>query len=118
MAKERMAQAHQPRIPLTPFEVGSHIWLDAQHLKIKSKSQKLNPKCLGPFKVLDRVGNLDYRIELPPTMDLHDIFHADQLTRATINEMYGKFPQPDPIEIGGDLEFEVEKILDSKHDQR
>jgi hypothetical protein len=42
----------------------SHVWLDARHLKIKSKSQKLNPKRLGPFKVLDRVGNLDYRIEL------------------------------------------------------
>jgi hypothetical protein len=115
MAKERMAQAHQPRIPPTPFKVGNHVWLDAQHLKIKSKSQKLNPKRLGPFKVLDRVGNLDYRIELPPTMDLHNVSHADQLTRATINEMYGKLPQPNPIEIDGDLEFKVEKILDSKH---
>jgi hypothetical protein len=118
MAKKRMAQAHQPRIPPTPFEVGSHVWLDAQHLKIKSKSQKLNPKRLGPFKVLNRVGDLDYRIELPPTMDLHNVFHADRLTRATINKTYGKLPQPDPIEIDGDLEFEVEKILDSKHDQR
>jgi hypothetical protein len=118
MAKERMAQAHQPRIPPTPFKVGSHVWLDARHLKIKLKSQKLNPKRLGPFKVLDRIGDLDYRIELPPTMDLHDVFHADWLTRATINETYGKLPQPDPIEIDGDLEFEVEKILDSKHDRR
>jgi hypothetical protein len=78
----------------------------------------LNPKRLGPFKVLDRVGNLDYRIELPPTMDLHDVFHADRLTRTMINETYGKLPQPDPIEIDGDLEFEVEKILDSKHNRQ
>jgi hypothetical protein len=118
MAKKCMAQAHQPHIPSTPFKVGSHIWLDAEHLKIKSKSQKLNPKCLGPFKVLDRVGDLDYRIKLSPTMGLHNVFHADQLTRATINETYGKLPQPNPIKIDGDLEFEVEKILDSKHDQR
>jgi hypothetical protein len=118
MAKERMAQAHQPRIPSTTFEVGSHVWLDAQHLKIKSKSQKLNPKHLGSFKVLDRVGDLDYRIELPPIMDLHSIFHADRLTCATINETYGKLPQPNPIEINGNLEFEVEKILGSKHNRR
>jgi hypothetical protein len=117
MAKKCMAQAHQPHIPLTPFEIGSHVWLDARHLKIKSKSQKLNPKHLGPFKVLNRVGNLDYRIELPPTMNLHNVFHADWLTRATINETYGKLPQPDPIEIDSNLEFEVEKILDSKHNR-
>jgi hypothetical protein len=113
-----MVQPHQPRIPPTSFEVGSHIWLDAQHLKIKSKSQKLNPKHLGPFKVLNRVGNLDYRIELSLTMDLHNVFHADWLTHATINETYRKLPQPNPIEIDGDLEFEVEKILDSKHDRQ
>jgi hypothetical protein len=50
-------------------------------------------------------------------MDLHDIFYADWLTRATINKMYGKLPQSNPIEIDGNLEFEVEKILDSKHDR-
>jgi hypothetical protein len=50
-------------------------------------------------------------------MDLHNVFHADQLTRATINETYGKLPQPDPIEIDSALEFEVEKILDSKHNR-
>jgi hypothetical protein len=27
------------------------------------------------------------------------------------------FPQPDPIEIDGNLEFKVEKILDSKHNR-
>jgi hypothetical protein len=95
--------------------VGNQVWLDAQHLKIKSKSQKLNPKCLGPLKVLDRVGNLDYRLKLPPIMDLHNIFHVDRLICTTINKMYRKLPQPDSIEIDGNLEFEVEKILNSKH---
>jgi hypothetical protein len=118
MAKKRMAQAHQLCIPLTPFKFGRHVWLDTQHLKIKSKSQKLNPKRLGPFKVLDRISDLDYRIELPPTMDLHNVFHADRLTRATINETYEKLPQTDPIEIDGNFEFEVEKILHSKHNRR
>jgi hypothetical protein len=51
-------------------------------------------------------------------MDLHNVFHADQLTYATINETYGKLPQPEPIEIDGNLEFEVEKILNSKHNRR
>jgi hypothetical protein len=51
-------------------------------------------------------------------MDLHDAFHADRLTCVTINEMYRKLSQPNPIEIDGDLEFEVEKILDSKHNRR
>jgi hypothetical protein len=52
---------------------------------------------------------------LPPTIDLHDIFHVDWLTRATINKTYGKLPQPNPIKINSNLEFKVEKILNSKH---
>jgi hypothetical protein len=76
---------------------------------------KLNSKCLGPFKVLDKVGNLDYKLELPFTIDLHNIFYVDQLTRAMINETYKKLPQPNPIEISSNLKFEVEKILDSNH---
>jgi hypothetical protein len=103
-------------VPPTPFKVGSHIWLDAQHLKIKSKLQKLNPKHLGPFKVLDRVGALDYRLELPSTMNLHDVFHVDWLVCATINKMYRKLLQPNLIKIDNNLEFKVEKILNSKHD--
>jgi hypothetical protein len=51
-------------------------------------------------------------------MDLHNVFHADRLTRTTINKTYGKLPQPDPVKIDGNLEFEVEKILDSKHNRR
>jgi hypothetical protein len=51
-------------------------------------------------------------------MDLHNVFHADRLTRATINKTYGKLPQPEPIKIDSDLEIKVEKILDSKHDRR
>jgi hypothetical protein len=94
MAKKCIVQAHQPHVPPTPFKVGSHIWLDAQHLKIKSKLQKLNLKHLRLFKVLDRVGDLDYRLELPPTMDLHNVFHANRLICATINKTYRKLPQP------------------------
>jgi hypothetical protein len=92
MAKECMAQTHHPHVLSTPFKVGSHIWLDAQHLKIKSKLQNSNSKCLGPFKVLDRVGNLDYRLELPPIKDLHHVFYVDWLTHAAINKIYRRLP--------------------------
>ena len=31
---------------------------------------------MSPFKVLKRVGNQAYELELPPTMKMHDVFYV------------------------------------------
>ena len=118
MAKERMRATHQARTTQKPFEIGSEVWLDARDLRIKGPAKKLNPKRLGPFKVLARIGDHDYRLELPPGMDLHDVFHVDRLTPAVINDVYGAPSNPPPVEVDGQEEYEVEAILDSKLDKR
>jgi hypothetical protein len=44
-----------------------------RRFKVKGK---LSPRFIGPFKILERVGEVAYRLELPVRLaDVHDAFH-------------------------------------------
>jgi len=43
---------------------------------------KLAPRYIGPFKVLERKGEVAYHLELPPSLSgVHDVFHVFQLKK-------------------------------------
>jgi len=43
---------------------------------------KLSPRFIGPFEVLERLGEVAYRLALPPSLHgVHDGFHISQLRR-------------------------------------
>jgi hypothetical protein len=44
---------------------------------------KLAPRYVGPFKIVDRRGEVAYQLELPPQLsDVHDVFHVSQLKKS------------------------------------
>jgi hypothetical protein len=45
-------------------------------LKQRKKDNKLTPKYYGPYKVLQRIGSMDYKLELPPCSHVHLVFHV------------------------------------------
>ena len=74
---------------------------------------------MGPFEVLERIGDLDYRLKLPwGRHRIHPVFHVDKLFPHRGNEVNGERPEePGPIELeeeGALGEYEVEKILNSR----
>jgi hypothetical protein len=67
------------------FEVGDFIYLKVspmrglRHLKVRGK---LTPRFIGPFKILEKRGEVAYQLELPPQLsDVHDVFHVSQLKK-------------------------------------
>jgi len=46
------------------------------------KKGKLSPRYTGPFEILERVGEVAYRLALPPSLaDVHPVFHVSMLRK-------------------------------------
>ena len=96
------------------YPVGAQVLLSTKHLTLKHPgSRKLLPRYIGPFKVIARIGQVAYKLDLPQSMArVHPVFHISLL------EPYRKAanfkPLPLPIEVEGELEYEVEAILDKR----
>ncbi|KAG7599389.1 Zinc finger CCHC-type [Arabidopsis suecica] len=65
------------------FQVGDLVYLKAVTYKGKGRfttRKKLSPRYVGPYKVIERVGAVAYKLQLPPKLDaFHKVFHVSQL---------------------------------------
>ncbi|GKB89202.1 putative reverse transcriptase domain-containing protein [Tanacetum coccineum] len=77
------------------------------------KQGKLNPRYIGPFKILAKVGTLAYQLELPKQLSqVHITFHVSNLKKCFIDEPLA-IPL-DEIQINDKLNFieELVEIMD------
>jgi hypothetical protein len=99
---------------MTEMEVGDLVWLEGKNLHIKGM-RKLLPKRYGPFQITERIGTVAYRLRLPESMKIHDVFHIDLLLPYKETEAYGPaYTRPPPDLIEGEEEYEIESIRDTR----
>jgi hypothetical protein len=77
---------------------------------------KLAPKCHGPFPIVRVLSPITYELHLPAQWKLHPVFHVDLLTPYRETEFHGtNYDKPPPDLIDGEEEYEVERIVASRH---
>ena len=114
LARTRIAE--RKKNTFTPFKKGQKVWLDTHHLKT-NYHKKMAPKREGPFKIEEVLRPVTYRLKLPATWRIHNVFHAILLKPYQENKVYREnFTMP-PLElVDGEEVYQVEMIL--KHRRR
>ena len=96
------------------YKEGDLVWLEGKNLRTAQPTPKLGAQRHGPFKVVQVMSPINYRLELPTQWSIHPVFHIDLLTpyRETITHG-ANYLRPPPNLVDNAEEYEVEKILDS-----
>lgn len=77
--------------------------------------KKLDAKYAGPHTITERISSHAYRLDIPRSWRIHNVFHVHKLERWKENTIDGRVQTPPaPVDIDGEEEFEVEAILDSR----
>ena len=95
------------------FAVGDYVFLNTRNLPLQTVgTRKLAPLWVGPYKVLEVVNSNAYKLALPTSLHLlHPVFNI-----SVLKPYHGTvIPPPNPIQIDGNLEYEVAEILAHRH---
>src|SRR5258708_5016861 len=114
---QKYADEHRSPAPL--LKIGDRVYVKAKYFHTTRPSKKLSEKNLGLYEVITIPGSHSFTLHLPQHFrSVHPVFHISQLEPVEPDS----FPQcaqppPPPVEIHGDIEYEVRELPNSKVDK-
>nr|GFB67220.1 putative nucleotidyltransferase, ribonuclease H [Tanacetum cinerariifolium] len=98
------------------FQVGDRVFLKVSPFRGVKRfgiKGKLSPRFIGPFEILERIGEVSYRLALPPQLShVHDVFHVSLLRGYHYHPLNVTSYPFDLVQPNISLSEEPESILD------
>ena len=112
MAQSRQKIYANRKIRDLQFMVGERVLLKVSPMKGVmrfGKKDKLSPRYIGPFKIVERIGEVAYQLALPPGLSgVHLVFHISMLKK--YHQGGDHVIQWDSVLLDQNLTFEEEPI--------
>ena len=67
------------------------VLLSTANLQVRGTSTKLKRKFAGPFRITECIGSQSYKLDLPMTWRVHNVFHVS-LLKIWHEDMYRRYP--------------------------
>lgn len=96
------------------FALNDMVLLNSKNYTLSGTgSDKLNAKFVGPFKIIEKISDVAYRLELPTK--IHNVFHVSQLKpyipSSTISNRFESNQLPPAFHKKGQAYYVVDSIL-------
>ena len=112
IAQDRQKNYSDNRRRDMEFQVGDQVFLRISPWKGVlrfGKKGKLSPRYMGPYEIVERIGEVAYRLRLPPKLArIHDVFHVFMLRKYMADPSHVLRDQP--VELKEDLTYEERQV--------
>ena len=114
LSRRRMTEQANRQRSEVAYEVRDLVFLSSKNITTARPSKKLDDKMLGLFKITAKIGS-SYRLELPASMRIHNVFHPSLLRKAATDPLPGqRVVPPGPVVVNEEEEWELDDILDAR----
>ncbi|KAJ4780790.1 polyprotein [Rhynchospora pubera] len=116
-AQERMKKLADIHRSEREFSKGDWVYLKLQPYRQLSVSgcqnNKLSPRFYGPYEILEKIGQVAYRLNLPVNSSIHPVIHVSQL-KEKIGNGQVIFPTLPLVGLQPPVQLEPELILERR----
>ena len=111
-AQSRQKSYADRKVRDVSFMVGEKVLLKVSPMKGVmrfGKRGKLSPRFIGPFEVLQRIGEVAYKLALPPSLSsVHPVFHVSMLRKYIGDPSH--VLDFSTVQLEGDMTYDVEPV--------
>jgi len=117
--EEMKRYADRGRKETEVWKKGDRILLSTKDLVFKERpSKKLMERYVGPYAIEEIVSSNAVKLRLPSSMRIHPVVNVSQIVQYKEQVKRQKKEKGKPVEVEGEEEWEVEKILNKKKIRR
>jgi hypothetical protein len=105
--------ANRKRLEGPTLKGGDKVYLLRRNIRSNKPTKKLDAVKLGPFRIRQKKGPVNYELELPKKMRIHPVFHISLLEPAAPDATLEQDVRDIDPEIQEEI-YEVERIIDAR----